>query len=273
MLSKRIKSLRLNKDMTQKELSDILGLTPKMVSFYELGDRVPPPDVLEKLADIFNVTTDYLLCRTGFVTCKICHNSYDPLNEYDAKSHEAFHKKFIEAENKFGEIMTFGEASQKRDDSIFRFRNPALSIEEKIEAYGEYLKCDFIVSLWNNNLDINHDDFETFCKKELGLVSTKEALEAISTDFYKALVDKYGVLDSQDVHKVIQITDRDNRDIKKDIDNIMEKLSNKEYGPAAYDGQDLSDESLELFRDELEIALKRLKLINKEKYNPNKNKK
>lgn len=66
---------------------------------------------------------------------------------------------------------------------------------------------------------------------------------------------------------------RDNRDIKKDLDNIMEKLTSKEYGPAAYDGEDLSEESMELFRDELEIALKRLKLINKEKYNPNKNKK
>ena len=66
---------------------------------------------------------------------------------------------------------------------------------------------------------------------------------------------------------------RDNRDIKKDLDNIMEKLTSKEYGPAAYDGEDLSEESMDLFRDELEIALKRLKLINKEKYNPNKNKK
>lgn len=69
------------------------------------------------------------------------------------------------------------------------------------------------------------------------------------------------------------LTEKDNRDIQKDITNIMEKLSSKEYGPAAYDGEDLSEESTELFRDELEIALKRLKLINKEKYNPNKNKK
>lgn len=69
------------------------------------------------------------------------------------------------------------------------------------------------------------------------------------------------------------LNEKDNRDIKKDLDNIMEKLTHKEYGPAAYDGEDLSEESMELFRDELEIALKRLKLINKEKYNPNKNKK
>ena len=65
---------------------------------------------------------------------------------------------------------------------------------------------------------------------------------------------------------------KDNLDIKKDLDSLMGKLSNSEYGPAAYDGEELSPESAELFRDELEIALKRLKIINKEKYNPNKNK-
>lgn len=72
--------------------------------------------------------------------------------------------------------------------------------------------------------------------------------------------------------KKVELTSRDNRDIKSDLDSIMERLTNKEAGPAAYDGEELSPEAAELFRDELEIALKRLKLINKEKYNPNKNK-
>ena len=69
-----------------------------------------------------------------------------------------------------------------------------------------------------------------------------------------------------------ELTSKDTRDIKKDIDSIMERHTNKEYGPAAYDGKDLSPEAAELFKEELEIALKRLKLINKEKYNPNKQK-
>ena len=75
MLNKRIKALRLKKNLTQKELANKLNLTPKMVSFYELGERVPPTDALEKLADIFGVTTDYLLCRTGFITCPVCYNT------------------------------------------------------------------------------------------------------------------------------------------------------------------------------------------------------
>ena len=68
-------------------------------------------------------------------------------------------------------------------------------------------------------------------------------------------------------------TARDERDIKKDLDSIMEKLSTGEAGPASYDGEDLDPEAAELFKDELEIALRRLKLINKEKYTPQKYKK
>ena len=69
------------------------------------------------------------------------------------------------------------------------------------------------------------------------------------------------------------LTDRDKKDIAKDVNNIMEKLTSGEDGPASYNGDPLSPESAELFREELEIALRRLKIINKEKYNPYKNKK
>lgn len=87
------------------------------------------------------------------------------------------------------------------------------------------------------------------------------------------LMANYFGINKSDLVEENGLSARDNRDIKKDLDNIMDKLTHKEYGPAAYDGEDLSEESMDLFRDELEIALKRLKLINKEKYNPNKNKK
>lgn len=64
MIGKRIKLLRTEKDVTQKELADFLGLTPKMISFYEKGERFPPHDIISKLSDYFNVTTDYLLGKT-----------------------------------------------------------------------------------------------------------------------------------------------------------------------------------------------------------------
>ncbi len=64
MIGKRIKLLRTEKEVTQKELADFLGLTPKMISFYEKGERFPPHDIISKLSDYFNVTTEYLLCKT-----------------------------------------------------------------------------------------------------------------------------------------------------------------------------------------------------------------
>lgn len=62
------------------------------------------------------------------------------------------------------------------------------------------------------------------------------------------------------------LTEKDNKDIAKDLNRIMEKLSAGEDGPASYDGEELDPEAAELFRDELDIALRRLKIINKEKY-------
>lgn len=69
------------------------------------------------------------------------------------------------------------------------------------------------------------------------------------------------------------LTARDERDIAKDVNSIMEKLAAGEAGPASYNGMELDPEAAELFRDELEIALRRLKMINKEKYTPKKYKK
>ena len=69
------------------------------------------------------------------------------------------------------------------------------------------------------------------------------------------------------------LTPKDTKDIAQDLDRIMDKLSAGEDGPASYDGQELDPEAAELFRDELEIALRRLKMINKEKYTPKKYKK
>lgn len=70
-----------------------------------------------------------------------------------------------------------------------------------------------------------------------------------------------------------ELTERDERDIAKDLDNIMSKLSSGDAGPASYNGEELDPEAAELFRDELELALRRLKIINKEKYTPKKYKK
>ena len=56
-----LKKLRIEEGMTQQQLADRLGVTKSVVSYYELHERYPSPDVLMRLARIFHVTTDYLL--------------------------------------------------------------------------------------------------------------------------------------------------------------------------------------------------------------------
>ncbi len=60
-LGERIRKYRKINKFTQKQLSSQLGLTPKMISFYERNERIPPIDIIVKLSEIFSVSTDYLL--------------------------------------------------------------------------------------------------------------------------------------------------------------------------------------------------------------------
>ncbi len=59
--SNRLKELRTQAGLTQIQLAQQLGVTKSVISFYELSERAPSPDVLIRLARIFRVSTDYLL--------------------------------------------------------------------------------------------------------------------------------------------------------------------------------------------------------------------
>ncbi|MGG0619695.1 helix-turn-helix transcriptional regulator [Bacillus altitudinis] len=64
MLSKRLKSVRKNKGLTQEELAKRVKTTKGTISNYENGHSTPSNEMLKDLADALNTTTDYLLGRT-----------------------------------------------------------------------------------------------------------------------------------------------------------------------------------------------------------------
>ena len=65
ILGKIIRDLRENHNYTQKELAKALNITPACLSKYETGRSVPSYDTLSKIADIFNVSVDYLIGRNS----------------------------------------------------------------------------------------------------------------------------------------------------------------------------------------------------------------
>ena len=61
----RIRDLREDKDLTQTEMGKILSCSQRVYSNYERGDIDIPTATLIKIADFFDVSTDYLLERTN----------------------------------------------------------------------------------------------------------------------------------------------------------------------------------------------------------------
>ena len=64
MQFKRIKDLREDHDLTQKQLSNFFNISQVAYSYYEINKRNIPLEILSKLADFYNTSVDYLLYRT-----------------------------------------------------------------------------------------------------------------------------------------------------------------------------------------------------------------
>lgn len=64
----RIRDLREDHDLTQKQLADYLMCDQSLYSKYEREERPLPLEYADKLADYYHVSVDYLLCRTNIKT-------------------------------------------------------------------------------------------------------------------------------------------------------------------------------------------------------------
>ena len=58
---KRLKELRKQKNLTQKQLGDLIGVKNSIISFYENGDRMPSPEIIRLLAYYLHVSSDFLM--------------------------------------------------------------------------------------------------------------------------------------------------------------------------------------------------------------------
>lgn len=60
----RLRTIRKQRKLTQRELASKLNMSQSTIALYETGDRKPDPDTINKIADFFDVSTDYLLGRS-----------------------------------------------------------------------------------------------------------------------------------------------------------------------------------------------------------------
>lgn len=63
-IANRLRDLREEKGFLQKFVADKIGVRSNTLSGYENGTRSPDPDMIIKLSELYNVTTDYLLGKS-----------------------------------------------------------------------------------------------------------------------------------------------------------------------------------------------------------------
>lgn len=205
-------------DVKAADVSKATGLPSSLFSEWKRGKSKPKADKLQKIADYFGVTLNYLLIGS--------EKEESNVNQTNTHMYEIFEQL----------LQKYGITPYKisKDTGITQStlsdwkRGISTPKQDKLQKIADY----FGVSL-------------------AYIISGKE----------------------EPVKKETTLTLKDERDITKDLNNIMDKLLSGDTGPASYDGEELDPEAAELFRDELAIALRRLKIINKEKYTPKKYKK
>ncbi len=102
---KILKLLRTEKNMSQQELADALGISKSAVNMYERGERQPNFEILESIADYFNVDIDFLLGRTNKTTKIINPNTMAAHFDGDEYTEEEL--------NKIKEFAAFVKSNRK----------------------------------------------------------------------------------------------------------------------------------------------------------------
>lgn len=130
----RLKDLRIQKNLTQQELADLLKITRVTYRNYETGTNEPKFRTLLELGKIFNVTTDYLLGVTD-------------INEFDRTYEENIQKSFREIQ----EATDVYE--NKLDTALYRLINMVEYNSAPKDRIGEAIK-NTVEVIRHHNIDI-----------------------------------------------------------------------------------------------------------------------
>lgn len=66
LFNENLKALRIEKNISRKQLSEVLNVSLRLISYWENGERECSFDMLIKIADYFDVSIDYLLGRKEY---------------------------------------------------------------------------------------------------------------------------------------------------------------------------------------------------------------
>lgn len=115
--AERLKELRKSKKLSQGDIANVLGVTRQAVSQYETGVRKPDYEMMEVLADYFNVDMDYLLGRTDkTTTLAVPTSGQEPEYYLDDETREML--QFLDENPKHKKILSSSRKLKPEDLEI-----------------------------------------------------------------------------------------------------------------------------------------------------------
>lgn len=162
---------------------------------------------------------------------------------------------------KIKKLRMNNKISQKRLADAIGVAQSSINYWEKGQRIPSIAAAQKLADFFNITLDQLYEDNETplydASSYTAGHSYVSETIAPYGSDSTKRTMDTHGNSG---------LSRKDERDIAKDLNTIMEKLKDGEDGPASFEGTDIPKEDLELFAGQIELMLRRLKAINKEKY-------
>ena len=122
-IGKRLRALRESVRLTQVNMAEILGVQQSRINRFETGRSTPPPEVFVKYADYFDVSMDYLYCRTDDPRGKLYDYQPQALKEKTEQSREM--REFIEMC-----FDTKAPVNQRLKEALFRILSEEEAKEE-----------------------------------------------------------------------------------------------------------------------------------------------
>lgn len=159
-----MRGLMKDKNITQKELADAIGMRPQTVSLYVTGQSAPDIHCLKKIAEFFDVSSDYLLglaedptnkpdVKVACVTTGLSGDAVQTLMGFSQEeidelnfllTYESFRdflKKLNEYRERWGRLLREEQREQKQADKYGKDGKHYVSVAPENNLYKNLLEC------------------------------------------------------------------------------------------------------------------------------------
>ncbi|MBC9808149.1 helix-turn-helix domain-containing protein [Carnobacterium maltaromaticum] len=136
MFGDKLKTLRKSKKLTQEQLANLLGVARTTYSSYEQGRRMPDADIQNKIAELFNVSLDYLHGRSN-------ENKYFELNENEKTDIAIQADKLLEGIETGDSLNFYGEPATEEQKERIRVALRTAMEMNKEEAKKKFTRKDY----------------------------------------------------------------------------------------------------------------------------------